>query len=125
MGRIAVLASSIVAVGMAIAHLAPGLGLWRYVPLLLIALVALLAFRDLVVKPRDFVRAVLVCASSTFVSAAIGVLGQALVAGRPWQRAVLDTGIGWFLGDMVSAILGLYMLAAFTGRAREVGLSRR
>lgn len=63
------------------------------------------------------------CVFISAVSALIGVAGQ-VVGGQTWQAALLGIGLGWFLGDTVSAVLGMYALAAFTEQAREAGIAR-
>jgi hypothetical protein len=69
----------------------------------------------------DFFIAVLIVIFISAVSAAIGSFGV-VVAGNTWEAALIGTGLGWFLGDLVSCFLGLYMLAYFTERARKMGL---
>lgn len=120
-GRMAVLLSLVVGLSFGLRPL--GLGAWGYLPPMLLLLSAPLVLKGLMLKARDFTFAFLICVFISFVSAAIGVSGQ-VVAGQTWEAAAIGTGVGWFLGDTVSAVLGLYMLAAFTGRAREAGLSR-
>lgn len=120
LGRMAVLLSLVVGLAFGLRPLQ--LGAWGYVPPLLLLLGAPLVLKGLALKARDFTFAFLICVFISFVSAAIGVAGQ-VVGGQTWEAAAIGTGLGWFLGDTVSAVLGLYMLAAFTGRAREAGLS--
>jgi hypothetical protein len=98
------------------------LGLWGHVPPLLLLLLAPLVIRKLKVAPRDFILAFIVCVFISAVSAAIGVYGQ-VVGGQTWPAATLSVGVGWFLGDTVSAVLGLYVLAAFTDKARDAGVA--
>jgi len=121
LGRLAVLLSLVVGMSFGLKPL--GLGAWGYAPPLLLLLVAPLFLKGLALKTRDFTQAFIICVFISLVSAAIGVAGQ-VVGGQAWEAAVIGTGLGWFLGDTVSALLGLYALAAFTGRAREAGLSR-
>lgn len=99
-----------------------GLG-WRgFLPPLLLLLVAPLFLRNLRVNKRDFTLAFIVVIVSCALSATLGVVGTR-VAGQSWPAAIIGTGIGWFMGDTVSALLGLYVLAAFTERARQAGLA--
>lgn len=121
LGRMAVLLSLVIGLSFGLKPLE--LGAWGYLPSLLLLLAAPLVLKGLALKPRDFTYAFVICVFISFVSAVIGVAGQ-VVGGQAWEAAAIGTGLGWFLGDTVSAVLGLYMLAAFTGRAREAGLSR-
>lgn len=121
LGRLAVLLGLVVGLSFGLKPL--GLGAWGYGPPLLILLAAPLVLKGLVLKARDLTYAFLICVFISSVSAVIGVAGQ-VVGGQALEAAAIGTGLGWFLGDTVSAVLGLYMLAAFTGRAREAGLSR-
>jgi uncharacterized membrane protein len=121
LGRLAILLSLVIGVSFGLRPI--GLGAWGYLPPLLILLAAPLVLRGLALKTRDLTIAFLICVFISFVSAVIGVAGQ-VVGGQAWQAAAIGTGLGWFLGDTVSAVLGLYVLAAFTSRAREAGLSR-
>ncbi len=98
------------------------IGLWGYVPPLALLLLTPLIFRGLRLRKHDFVLGFIICIIVSAVSALIGSWGQ-VVGGQTWQAALLGTGAGWFLGDTVSAVLGLYMLAAFTDRAREAGIA--
>jgi hypothetical protein len=87
--------------------------------LLLLAPVALSSIR---LEGREFLLGILVSVVACFVSASIGVVG-AWVGGQTWEGAVFGTGIGWFLGDTASCILGLYVMARFGAIARERGLA--
>jgi hypothetical protein len=98
------------------------IGLWGYVPPLALLLLTPLIFRGLHIRGRDFILGFIICVCVSAVSAFIGSYGQ-VVGGQTWQAALLGTGMGWFLGDTVSSVLGLYMLAAFTERAREAGIA--
>ena len=62
--------------------------------------------------------AVIICAVSAFM----GAIG-ATVGGKPLAAALIDPGVGWFIGDLVSAILGLYLLALYTTRLRNAGIA--
>lgn len=119
--RMSILLSLVIAVSFGLRPL--GLGAWGYLPPLLLLLAAPLVLKGLALKARDFTFAFVICVFISFVSAAIGVVAQ-IVGGQPWEAAAIGTGLGWFFGDTVSALLGLYILAALTGRAREAGISR-
>lgn len=106
---------------LAIVLLQLGLGLWGYLPPLLFLLAAPLFLGGLRVQKRDYVLAFFISVIISLISAAIGVFGV-IVAGQTLEAAIFGTGIGWFLGDTVSCILGLYILASFTKRARERGI---
>lgn len=100
-----------------------GLGLWGHVVILgLTLVVATIWLSDLEIQIRHFLPAFVVVVVICAVSAFIGMAGW-VVGGKTWQQALVDLGIGWFLGDTVSALLGLYMLAMFTDRAREAGIA--
>jgi hypothetical protein len=71
---------------------------------------------------RQFLLALIIVTLCSFISAAIGVVG-AIVAGQTLVGAITTVGIGWFLGDIVAAIVGLYALATLTPWARERGLA--
>lgn len=62
--------------------------------------------------------AIFICAVSAF----IGAIG-ATVGGKPFMAALVDPGVGWFSGDTVSAILGLYLLPLYTRRLQEAGIA--
>jgi MFS family permease len=98
-----------------------GLGLWGYLPPLVFLIAAPMFLTNLHVEKRDFTLAFFFSVVICFISAAIGVVGV-MVAGQTLQAAILGTGIGWFLGDTVSCILGLYVMASFTDRARKRGI---
>jgi hypothetical protein len=99
-----------------------GIGTWGYIPPLLLLFFIPLLLKDMKVRRRDFIAGFFVCVIISLISALIGGFGQ-VVGGQTWQGALIGTSLGWFLGDTVSAILGLYMLAAFTQRAREWGIA--
>lgn len=99
------------------------IGLWGHVIPLILMLVAIpFVLRGLNLNGRDFILALVVVVLSCAASALIGAYG-ASVQGKPIQAALIEVGIGWFLGDTVSAVLGLSMLAAFTERARAAGIA--
>ena len=79
--------------------------------------------RGLTLNMRDFLLGVLVAVVACAVSAFIGAIG-ATVGGKPFAAALVDPGIGWFAGDLVSAILGLFLLPMFTQRLRDAGIAR-
>lgn len=97
------------------------MGFWGFVPSLILLFAAPIVFRNLRVARRDFALAFSICVLSCAASALIGCFGVVL-SGQSWPAAIIGTGIGWFLGDTVSALLGLYIMAAFTRDARKVGL---
>lgn len=109
-------------IGMAFGLRALELGPFGYAPPLLLLLLAPVVFRSLRLAAGDFVLALIICVVISAISAALGVLGT-VVAGQTVQAAIVGTGIGWFLGDTVSCVLGLYALGAFTDRAREIGIA--
>jgi uncharacterized membrane protein len=119
-GRLATLLGAVLILAFATRPL--NMGLWGYVPPLVLLLITPFIFHGLSVRKRDFVFGFIVCVVASAVSALIGAFGQ-VVGGQTWQAALIGTGIGWFLGDTVSAVLGLYMLAAFTERARDAGIA--
>ena len=98
-------------------------GLWGYVPQIVILFLAPLYLREpeLGFPMRKLVLAFGICVASSLISALIGSVG-AKVGGLSWEGAFLGVGAGWFLGDTVSSLFGLYMLAALTDRARKAGL---
>jgi hypothetical protein len=92
------------------------------IPLVVLLVGARFLLSNLNMNQRDFwmglVVAVIVCAVSAF----IGAIG-ATVGGKPFGAALVDPGIGWFAGDLVSAILGLYLLPLYTTRLRNAGIA--
>ena len=92
------------------------------IPFVVLLVGARLLLTNLKLSQRDFwlglVVAVIVCAVSAF----IGAIG-ATVGGKPFAAALVDPGIGWFAGDLVSAILGLYLLPLYTTRVRNAGIA--
>ena len=75
----------------------------------------------LALNKASFVTAIGIAVVSCAASALIGAIG-ATVGGKPFAAALIDPGIGWFIGDTISAFLGLYLLAMFTQRARAAGI---
>lgn len=98
-------------------------GLWGYVPQLVLLFLAPRYIRDLEIgiPTRKIILAFFICIVSSFLSAVIGS-GGAVVGGLSWKGAFLGVGAGWFLGDTVSSLFGLYILATLTQRARDAGL---
>lgn len=107
--------------GLAVVLIPLKMGFWGFLPSLVLLLAAPVFLRNLRVNKRDFSIAFFICVLACAVSAAIGCFGVVL-SGQSWPAAILGTGLGWFLGDTVSAVLGLYILAAFTETARKRGL---
>jgi hypothetical protein len=103
--------------------LVTSLGKWAY---LIASLTLVLAIPVTLGKTGLNVRGILlggiitICCSA--VSAVIGSAGL-WVGGTGFKAALIGTGLGWFLGDLVSCILGLYMLAYYTPKAREIGIA--
>ena len=99
------------------------LGLWGYLPQAVILLMAPLYLRELKlgVPLGKLIIAFGVCVVCSLISALIGSVG-AKIGGLSWGGAFVGVGAGWFLGDTVSSLFGLYMLAALTDRAERAGL---
>ncbi len=97
---------------------------WGYLlPLVVLLVSGFILLRNLTLNKRDFLLAVLVALIACVLSALIGAAG-AVVGGKPFMAALVDPGIGWFAGDIVSAILGLFLLPMFTKRLRDAGIAR-
>lgn len=88
------------------------------IPLVVLILGAALLLGGVKRSSRDFVLAFVVAVVCCLVSALIGAIG-ATVGGKPFAAAMIDPFIGWFVGDTVSAFLGVYLLIMFTQRVRE------
>ena len=71
---------------------------------------------------NHFVIAVIIAVIACGASALTGAFG-AYVGGKPFEAALIDPGIGWFAGDTVSAILGLFLLPLYTLRLRQAGIA--
>jgi hypothetical protein len=98
-------------------------GVWGYlIPLVVLLVGARLLLSNLSMNKRDFYLGLLVAVITCAVSAFIGALG-AVVSGKPFAAALIDPGIGWFAGDTVSAVLGLYLLPLYTTRLRNAGIA--
>ncbi len=96
---------------------------WGYVlPLLVLAVGAFVVLRGVKIERRYFLPAIGVAVVACLVSAFIGAIG-ATVAGTPFAAALVNPGIGWFAGDTVSAILGLFLLPLYTARLRVAGIA--
>lgn len=106
----------------AVAMIPLGIGSWAYLAPLTAVLLAPLLFRNISVTVRDFMLALFVAVLISFLSACLGVLGS-YMAGQSLEAAIFGVGVGWFLGDTISAILGLYILASFTEQAWQNGIA--
>jgi len=96
---------------------------WGFlIPLVVLIVGAFILLRGLTLSMRDFLLGVVVAVVVCAVSALIGAIG-ATVGGKPFGAALVDPGIGWFAGDTVSAILGLFLLPMFTQRLRDAGIA--
>ena len=96
---------------------------WGFLlPLVVLIVGAFFLLRGLTLNMRDFLLGVVVAVVVCAISALIGAIG-ATVGGKPFAAALVDPGIGWFAGDTVSAILGLFLLPMFTQRLRDAGIA--
>lgn len=96
---------------------------WGFaLPLVVLFVGARILLARLELDKRSFVTAILIAVFACAVSALIGAIG-ATVGGKPFAAALIDPGIGWFSGDTVSAVLGLYLLPLYTGRLRTAGIT--
>ncbi len=96
---------------------------WGFLlPFVVLAVGAYVLLRDVKIDRRHFIPAVGVAVVACLVSALIGATG-ATVGGKPFSAALVDPGIGWFTGDTVSAILGLFLLPLYTARLRDAGIA--
>lgn len=98
------------------------IGNWAYLAGFAIVSFGLLLTKQLSNKLGQSALAIFYCVLISAISAAIGTCG-AHVAGNSWEAAFLQTGLGWFLGDTVSCVLGLYILAFYTKKARDHGIA--
>ena len=97
-------------------------GQWGFLlPLVALFVGARVLLGGLALNKASFVAAIGIAVVSCAASALIGAIG-ATVGGKPFAAALIDPGIGWFIGDTISAFLGLYLLAMFTQRARAAGI---
>ena len=93
------------------------------IPLVVLIVGAFVLLRNLKLSTRDLALGVVVAVVACLLSALIGAIG-ATVGGKPFAAALVDPGIGWFAGDLVSAVLGLFLLPMFTQRLRDAGIAR-
>lgn len=99
-----------------------GIGFWSYGIAIIVLIFGLpIILWKVKINKVHFFLAVLIVIIISAISALIGSYGV-VVGGNTWEAALLGTGLGWFLGDLVSCFLGLYMLVYFTDRARKMGL---
>jgi hypothetical protein len=119
-GKLAIILFTIVLIAFAL--LMAGVGNWGYIPPILFLLIAPFYLRNSNIDVTGFIKAFLIIVLISGISALIGCYGS-IIAGQTFKGALLGTGIGWFLGDTASCLLGLYMLSQFTQRAREKGLA--
>jgi hypothetical protein len=118
-----ILAVTIIAVIVAFVLFQLGFSKWfGYFPPMLILLFTVYYWKPAASDRGQYFPALWIAVFSCLISAVIGTAGN-VVAGQSWGAAILGTGIGWFLGDTASSILGLYMLAQFTERAQINGLA--
>ncbi len=94
------------------------------VAIILLIIGAPILLYNLNINRVKFIIAVIISVFICLVSAIIGSFGIVL-SGNTWQAALIGTGIGWFLGDTVSAFLGIYALVYFTERALNMGLVKK
>jgi hypothetical protein len=119
--RVAILLTLVLAIAIGTKDM--NLGWVGYVPSIVLLAVMPFVFRGRAGRQYSLLMGILVCILLSAVSAGIGCWG-AVVAGQTWRAAIISVGVGWFLGDTVSSLLGLLMLAAFTERARQSGFAR-
>lgn len=101
-----------------------GLGSWGYaIPLVVLVAGAFALLRGLTLNQGDLIKGVVVAVVVCLISAIIGAIG-ATVGGMPFEAALVQVSIGWFAGDVVSAILGLFLLPMFTQRLRDAGIAQ-
>lgn len=125
--RMFVLFVLVVGAGLATTLLPEGVPDWlRYEQALIVLVIgAVVLFRGLSVSGRSMTTAILIAVVSCAVSAAIGTFAWFYFGGIPFPAVVFSTGIGWFAGDTVSAILGLYLLVLFTARMQNAGIAQQ
>lgn len=98
---------------------------WAYfVAIVLLLVGAPILLHNLKINKGHFVIAIIISIVICLISAIIGSFGV-VVSGNTWQAALVGTGLGWFLGDTVSAFLGIYALVYFTERAEKMGLVKK
>jgi len=96
------------------------MGLWGYLPSIFLLLLLPFLIRNLKLNKRDFLLAFTISVVISLISAAIGWYGMKV--GGMNNEGALISAAGWFLGDVVSCQLGLYILASFSNKAKERGL---
>lgn len=94
----------------------------KYIPSLLILLSTPLWLTEFRHLHRDFRKAFAVIVLCSFLSASCGVLGG-YVTGKSILSSIVGIGAGWFFGNSVACILGLFLLAAYTQKARARRIS--
>jgi hypothetical protein len=122
--RIAGTAIAVFALSIAMLKLFPGLGAVGYIPQAFILIAAFFFLsRESGEGHRtwDLLMASFICVVSSLLSAVIGTLG-AVVGKLSLESAIVSVGIGWFAGDSISSLLGLYALALLTEKARQRGI---
>jgi hypothetical protein len=120
-----IITAIVIAIGLLQFFFGQPLGLtggWAYVLPLMVILTVPMLWRRISLSTQDFMKGIVVAVLISLISAAIGIWG-AVVGGQTWYAAFVATGIGWFWGDTVSAIVGLYVLAQFTERAQTAGFA--
>ncbi len=99
----------------------PAIGKFGYLIAILVLIIgAPVLLKNINLNKKDFLLAVTIVIFISFISAIIGTFGV-VTAGNSIEGAILGTGIGWFLGDTISALLGLYILIYFTNVAVSRG----
>ncbi len=123
-GAIRMLVLTLLVLGAGLLNMSLNLpGPWGFaIPLVVLIVGAFLLLRNLTLSTRDLALGVVVAVVACLVSALIGAIG-ATVGGKPFAAALVDPGIGWFAGDLVSAVLGLFLLPMFTQRLRDAGIA--
>jgi hypothetical protein len=123
-GAVRILILTVLVLAAGLLNIALGLpSPWGFlIPLVVLVVGAFVLLRGLTLTMRDFLLGVVVAVVVCAVSAFIGAIG-ATVGGKPFAAALVDPGIGWFAGDTVSAILGLFLLPMFTQRLRDAGIA--
>ncbi len=114
-GFIRVLVLTAIAIGLGFVSLNQEWGWKGYLPSIIIVFALPFLLNDLKLNKKQFIMACIVCVVISFISAGIGFSGMRL--GGQTQEAALISATGWFLGDVISAFLGLYILASFTKKA--------
>lgn len=121
--RLVILTVLVLLAGMVTHYVSIPVWLGYAIPLVVLIAGAFFLLRGLQLNQRDLLLGVAVAVVICLISAVIGAIG-ATVGGKPFAAALVDPGIGWFAGDTVSAILGLFLLPMFTQRLRDAGIAR-